>query len=101
MKALLSVLLCLPLCGCMSIMVPKTTITGSIAGKPFSLTSPKDSELTGLEIKSDTNGAVMLKITSLKAHMSPEVITTTGDSQTKMIQAIIQGVISAMAAAKP
>jgi hypothetical protein len=33
--------------------------------------------------------------------MNPEIITTTGDAQTKMIQAIIQGVISAMAAAKP
>ena len=82
-------------------MVPKTTISGSIAGKPFKLTSPKDSELTGLEIKSDTNGAVAMKITSLKATMNPEIIQTTGDAQTKMIQAIIQGVISAMAAAKP
>ncbi len=99
MKAtFLSAILCLPLCGCMNLMVPRTTIKGSIAGQPFLVSSPKDSTLQGLTVTADTNGAVSIKLQSLTATMNPEVITTTGDAQQKMIQTVIDGVIAAMAA---
>jgi hypothetical protein len=95
MKKLLF-LLPLLLAGCVGSMVPMTKISGTIAGQPFTLQSPKDSELTGLEIIAegkDTFGntnTVTLKIQSLKAKMNPDVITTTGDAQSKLISTSVQ-----------
>lgn len=101
------------LSGCVGSMVPMTKITGSIAGQPFTLQSPKDSELTGLEISAEgkdtfgTTNHVTLKIQSLKATMNPEVITTTADAQAKLIStaaqagASIAGQAAAAAVGKP
>lgn len=86
----------LALTGCVGTMVPVTRITGSIAGQPFTLQSPKDSELTGLEISAEgkdtfgTTNYVTIKVQSLKAKMNPDVITTTGDAQAKLITAAAQ-----------
>jgi hypothetical protein len=91
----LFLLLPLFLTGCVGSMVPMTKISGTISGQPFELQSPKDSELTGLEIVAqgkDTFGGtniVTVKIQSLKAKMSPEVITTTGDAQAKLISTAV------------
>lgn len=84
------------LSGCVGSMVPMTKVTGSIAGQPFTLQSPKDSELTGLEISAEgkdtfgTTNHVTIKIQSLKAKMNPEIITTTGDAQAKLISTAVQ-----------
>ncbi len=83
--------------GCVS--VPKTVINGTIAGQPFSVTSPKDSEMNGLDVSVATNGTVSLHITSLKAQMNPEVITMTGDAQAKIISAVASGVSGALGTA--
>lgn len=80
----------LPLCGCIGNIVPKTTISGSLGGAPFSITSPKNSELAGLEItntRSESNSVTSIKIQSLKAAMDPAVITTTGEAQAKIVTA--------------
>ena len=79
------------LTGCVA--VPKTTITGSIAGQPFAISSPKDSTLNGLLITANTNG-VSVKIDSLTAKMNPDIITTTAAGQKAMIDAIFTGAIS-------
>jgi hypothetical protein len=95
------------LTGCIGTMVPKTEIKGAIGGQPFSLTSPKDSELLGLEIKADTNGTVAIKIQSLKATMNPAIITTTAEGQALLIKtgidagAAIAGKVAVGAAGKP
>lgn len=77
------------LSGCVN--VPKTTITGTIDGTPFALSSPKDSQLQGLEILSTSNG-VHIHIDSVTARMNPDVITMTGDAQVKIIKAVADGV---------
>jgi hypothetical protein len=83
--------------GCVNLVVPKTVIKGSIAGKPFSLTSPKDSELTGLQITANTNGEVTITIERLAAKMNPAVISMTGDAQVSIINAVGEQVQAAMA----
>jgi len=94
MKKILLLIL-LALTGCVGTMVPMTKITGSIAGQPFTLQSPKDSELTGLEISAEgkdtfgTTNYVTIKVQSLKAKMNPDVITTTGDAQAKLISTAV------------
>lgn len=107
--------LLLPLCltGCIGSMVPKTLVKGTIAGQPFELQSPKDSELTGLEITAQgkdtfgTTNTVTVKIQSLKATMNPAVITATADAEAKMISTAVQagaavaGQAAAAAAGKP
>ena len=85
--------------GCMSLSVPKTTVSGSIGGQPFSISTPKDSELTGLSVIAGTNGSVSITITSLKATMNPAVITMTGDSEAEIIGAVASGVAGALGTA--
>lgn len=84
-KILLITLSTLALSGC--VMVPKTVITGSIGGKPFSFSGPKDCSLGMLTVKADTNGSVSLVISNLQTKMNPDVITTTGAAQAQVIQA--------------
>lgn len=91
-------LLLLPLCGCMNLSIPRTTITGTINGQPFSLSSPKDSELQGLSITASSN-SVCITVQSLKATMNPANIQMTGDAQAKIITAVASGVANAMGTA--
>ena len=97
---LFCLLAALALTGCVN--VPKTIISGAINGVPFSLTSPKDSKLTGLEITAQTGGLtnyMRISVQSLEAKMNPEVITTTADGQVKLINAVGSEIRSGMAAA--
>ena len=102
MRTFITCLLALALCGCttgcISSIVPKTTIKGSIGGAPFSLTSPKNSKLTNVEIKATTNGCVSIKIGSLETIMDPAVITTTADGQVKLVDAGVNAAIKVMSA---
>jgi hypothetical protein len=82
--------------GCVN--VPKTTVTGSIQGQPFTLSCPKDCNLQKLEIKADKDNAVSIKIDSLQTKMNPDVITTTAAGQAQMISAITDAVIKSIAA---
>lgn len=93
MKRLITIamaaLVCVGLTGCMNLVVPKTSIKGYLMGQPFSLTSPKDSMVTNLDITAEgTNGSVRLHIDSLTSKMNPEVITMTADGQVKIINAV-------------
>jgi hypothetical protein len=83
---LLSVVL---VAGCVN--VPRTTITGSIGGKPFTFSGPKDCSLGSLVIAASTNGEVTITVSNLQTKMNPEVITTTGAAQTAMIKEILTG----------
>lgn len=94
MKTILIIPL-LVLTGC--VVVPKTIINGQINGQPFSISSPKDSTITGLLIIASSN-SVSVKIESLSTRMNPDVITTTGDAQIKMIQAISTATAQAVGA---
>jgi hypothetical protein len=87
--------------------VPRTSIAGSIAGQPFTIDAPKNTDLKGLEILAEADGSVIIKVESLITKMDPEVITTTGDAQVKMLQAAGElalkgvGTVAAAAAGKP
>jgi hypothetical protein len=74
--------------GCIARSVPRTSIAGSIGGRPFKIEAPKDISLSQLKISADTNGVVSISIESLTARMNPDVITTTAEGQVKMIHAI-------------
>jgi uncharacterized membrane protein len=87
------------LCGCMAWQVPKTTIAGSIGGKPFYLSSPKNTTLSGLQVTAATNGTVSISVSNLTAQMDPNVITTTADAQVKMINAVAASVAGAVGTA--
>lgn len=88
MKKLLCILPALALCGCMNLVIPKTVIKGTINGTPFAISSPKDSELRGLQITVNTNGDVSVVIDALTTKMNPEVITTTAEGQRVLIQTL-------------
>lgn len=96
LKLALSLMAALACAGCMNLIVPKTEIKGSIAGQPFSVVSPKDSTLEGLQISASTNGNVTVSINSLTAKMNPDVISMTGAAQVQLIDAISSAIQAAM-----
>ena len=82
--------------------IPHTTITGKIGNSPFSLETPKNCDLAGLDVSADTNGTVHLKLDKLTTKMDAEVITNSGQAQSAIIAATADAVtkgISAGAAA--
>ena len=85
--------------GCsMNRQVPRTVITGSIGKQPFSISTPKDSELTGLHVSADTNGAVKLDIERLSATMNPTNIAATGAGEAAIIMATSDAIQKGIAA---
>lgn len=80
--------------GCVA--VPHTTVTGTISGQPFKIVSPKDSDLSGLDI-SVSNGMVRVHIDALKARMNPDVIGTAAAGQAQIIQATAAAISDASA----
>jgi curli biogenesis system outer membrane secretion channel CsgG len=105
MKRILTLTGLAALCsGCL--MVPKTSITGTLGGQPFSLASPKDSTLVGLRLEAATNGTMQLRIERLECRMNPDVVSMTGKAQVDLVNAVASGVSAAAAeaakaAAKP
>jgi len=82
--------------------MPKTTISGSVGGEPFSISTPKDSSLTGLNVSASTNGTVTVHIDQLTATLSPTNVAAAGTAEAQIISATsdaIQKGISAGAAA--
>lgn len=86
MKNILFLVPLLALAGCLS--VPMTKISGTVEGKPFELDCPKNVTLNGFKVSAETN-RVTVEIQSLTTVMDPQVITTTGDAQTKLVTGII------------
>ncbi len=79
--------------GCL--MVPKTTISGTLGGQPFALSSPKDSTLQGLDLSADPAGKMHLRIEKLDVKMNPDVVSMSGKAQVDIINAISDAVVSA------
>lgn len=91
-------LLALALCGCSNLQVPRTHISGSIGGEPFDLSSPKDTELQGLNITRATNGTVSITISNLSAKMNPAIVQMSGDAFVNGINAMGTQIINGLAA---
>lgn len=88
--------------GCVPLQVPKTVLSGAIGGIPFSVSSPKDSKLQGLKIVAQSGGLTNyyeVSLQSLEATMNPAVITTTGDAQAKLIDAVGNAAVNGFKAA--
>lgn len=76
------------LTGCsLSSAYPKTKITGTLGGHPFTLQAPKDYDINGLEASVDTNGAIHLHIDSLKANLSVTNIAAVGSAESQIVTA--------------
>lgn len=87
------------LCGCTALSVPRTQITGSVGGQPFSLASPKDSTLIGLKVTASSNGVMSVIIERLECRMNPDVVSTTSKAQVDLVNAVADGVTRAAAKA--
>lgn len=77
---------------------PKTKVSGSLAGKPFSLETPKDNELTGLDFSCETNGTVHLRIERLTSSVNPTNVANTAAGQVAIIQATAAAIQQGMQA---
>jgi len=88
--------LLLVLSGCVSWIVPKTVISGSIGGQPFSYSGPKDQTVGLLRITATTNGTISITVSNLSARMNPDVITTSAAAQVDLINALSAAIQQAM-----
>ena len=79
--------------GCLN--VPKTSISGTLGGQPFALSSPKDSTLVGLRLSAAPNGTMELIIERLDVKMNPDVVSMTGAAQVNLVNAVAAGVADA------
>jgi hypothetical protein len=79
--------------GCVG--VPQTTISGTLGGTPFAISSPKDSSLQGLDLSSDPSGQMHLRIEKLEVRMNPDVVSMTGKAQVDLVNAVAAGVAEA------
>ena len=86
------------LTGCATIRdsVPATQIKGTVNGKPFEFVGPKDLTLEKLSIVTATNGTVSIIVENLNAKTNPDVITTTGDAQAKLIKAQSEATVNTL-----
>ncbi|MCX6896314.1 MAG: hypothetical protein NTZ16_12615 [Verrucomicrobia bacterium] len=85
-------------CGTMRDAVPVTTLTIDPVTHNVALSNPKDTTIKNFHAEVTTNGSVVT-FDSLTTVMNPDVITTTGDAQAKMIAATGEAVTKAVAAA--
>lgn len=95
-KHLVSIVAIVTLClGC-TIILPKSKIKGSIMGEPFSIISPQNQSLQGLEITAERNGnaytdtnvsKVTIKVKSLQAVTDPNVVSATALGQAQVLAA--------------
>ena len=88
------------LTGCVA--VPKLTMTIDPVTHTVALSNPKDTTIHGFHAEVQTNGSSIVTFDTLTTVMNPDVITTTGDAQAKLIAATaaaVQGAIQSTAAA--
>lgn len=85
-------------CGTVRDNVPATQFKGSLAGKPFEFSGPKDFSAEEMDFTATTNGDVSAHFKNIKASVNPDVISMTGEAYAKMRAADTQfatGLISA------
>jgi hypothetical protein len=96
-SAIMASCLALALTGCLA--TPQTTISGKLNGSPFLITAPKDGDLAGFDLTSDTNGVLRVHIEHLTVKMNPDVVGQTGLAQREIIQAAGEAASNITAAA--
>ena len=78
--------LSLGLAGCMN-PVPRTQIQGTIAGQTFSLSNPKDTTITNLQVTVSTNGTATLSIGYLSSANNSNTISASYGGQAEAVTA--------------
>lgn len=90
------VITCLGLTGCtVGQSVPKLKLSVNMKTGEVTLNNPKDTTIKNYRTEIGTNGAVIVTFDSLTTVMNPDVITTTGDAQAKMIGAVGTAILQA------
>jgi len=85
--------------GCVAQSVPRLSLSINPVTHAVTLSNPKDTSIKNFSAVIETNGASRVTFDSLTTVMNPDVITTTGEAQAKMITATGQAVTSAVTAA--
>jgi hypothetical protein len=96
--------LSLVLTGCNSLdtlnaNTPHLSLSGKIAGQPFSLQNPKDTMIDGLNISVNTNGTASISIQHLSTVMNPTNVVDTGNAEASIISANGVAIVNAINAA--
>ena len=81
--------------------VPRLKLAVDPVTHSVTLDNPKDTTIKNFRAEVQTNGTSIVTFDSLTTVMNPDVITTTGDAQAKLITAAGAVAISAISAAKP
>ena len=84
------------LSGCVGQAVPKLQLGVNMKTGTVTLANPKDTTIKNYRTEIGSNGTVIVSFDSLTTVMNPDVITTTGDAQAKMIQATGQAITTAL-----
>ena len=79
--------------------VPKLKLTVNPKTHEVNLQNPKDTTIKNFHAEVTTNGTSIVTFDQLTTVMNPEVITTTGDAQAKMIKATGDAVTQALTSA--
>ena len=85
--------------GCIAQSVPRLKLTVDPVTHEVSLSNPKDTTIKNFHAEVQTNGTSIVTFESLTTVMNPDVITTTGDAQAKMIGATGKAVSDAISSA--
>lgn len=67
-------------------VVPVTKMTGSLMGKPYDFSFPKDVDLESMKLSATTNGDLTMEMKGLKTRMNPAVITSSAEGTALMIR---------------
>jgi hypothetical protein len=84
-------------CHTMADSVPRTALTINPKTHEVTLANPKDTTIKNFRAEVTTNGS-LVTFDSLTTVMNPDVITTTGDAQAKLITASGEVLIKAIGA---
>ena len=87
------------LTGCVASAVPRLTMTIDPVTHTVALSNPKDTTIHNFHAEVQTNGASIVTFDTLTTVMNPDVITTTGDAQAKLLAATAAAVQQAIESA--
>ena len=76
--------------------VPKLKLTVNPMTHEVNLQNPKDTTIKNFHAEVTTNGTSIVTFDQLTTVMNPDVITTTGDAQAKMIKATGDAITAAV-----
>ena len=87
--------------GCVSSPVPASHLSGTIAGQKFVMDFPKNTTITNLTVKIETNGAASLTLGYLSAVNDSNVIGSSFAGQAGLVSAGADAFAKGVAAAAP